>query len=387
MRDILVIGIDPGTTLGYAILDIFSRPIEIDSKKEMSLSELITICMKRGDIAIVGTDKNPAPDFVKEFCTKTGARLVLPKKNLLVEEKKKLVLKFKKRFKNIHESDALASALYAIKKSRTLVKKIIHFAKKNNKEHIKNQLILLLLKNKEFNLKKIVEMIESDNKEEEKRNISNILKDDSTLNRFRKLYEKAQAKDLEIMKLEKKIDELESEMKEKDALINRMSEKMKRFSLSEKSKQLLHFKENRILIYEQLIIDLKKQLQDIKSENAILNEVINNKEKYEIAKRYNDLGKDFVLDSKTRVVFVENPENISEKSVEQIKDLPFIYIGKEPPKKLSTKLAPIMINCASAILYKTKDKVILDAKKIQDIKEKNKILIDIIEKYKASRKK
>jgi len=48
MKELLIIGIDPGTTTGYALLNLKGNIIEIDSSKEYDLATLITKITKQG---------------------------------------------------------------------------------------------------------------------------------------------------------------------------------------------------------------------------------------------------------------------------------------------------------------------------------------------------
>lgn len=115
-------GIDPGTTLGYALIDLEGNPVQIASSKELDLSLLLATAIEWGRIIIVGCDKRPVPTFVEKFSTKIGARLVCPKHDLKVADKKEMTQGF--NFRNNHEMDALAAALLAYKEYRSLFQKI-----------------------------------------------------------------------------------------------------------------------------------------------------------------------------------------------------------------------------------------------------------------------
>jgi len=56
-RPLLILGIDPGTTLGYAALDINGNIIEISSSKLLNLNSLISKINNLGTSIIVGCDK------------------------------------------------------------------------------------------------------------------------------------------------------------------------------------------------------------------------------------------------------------------------------------------------------------------------------------------
>ena len=73
-KPLLVVGIDPGTTIGYAVLDLDGNLIKIDSSKHITLSSLISGITAIGKVILVGTDKKAVPGFVKKFAVKGGLR-------------------------------------------------------------------------------------------------------------------------------------------------------------------------------------------------------------------------------------------------------------------------------------------------------------------------
>ncbi len=142
-KKLLIIGIDPGTTLGYAILDIDGNLLELKSSKHLDFSQLISKIIEKGKIILVGCDKKNVPSFVKNFAIKNGAKLIYPKTDLSVKEKKRLTYNFNPE--DDHQRDALASSLYAFKEIKPLLKKIDSFIKKYKKEKIQNELKELVI--------------------------------------------------------------------------------------------------------------------------------------------------------------------------------------------------------------------------------------------------
>lgn len=123
-KPLLIVGIDPGTTLGYALVDIQGNLVHIGSERVHSLSDLTKEIISHGQILIVASDKKKTPEFVERFAVKTGARLLKPDHDLLQSEKKDLVKDHKG---NSHEMDALASAFYAYKANKGLLDKGLRF--------------------------------------------------------------------------------------------------------------------------------------------------------------------------------------------------------------------------------------------------------------------
>src|SRR3989338_1935418 len=81
-RKLLIIGIDPGTTTAYAIIDIEGKLIKTSSSKHLELSKIISAAIKTGKVALVGTDKSKIPNLVYTFAAKIGARIIAPNEEL-----------------------------------------------------------------------------------------------------------------------------------------------------------------------------------------------------------------------------------------------------------------------------------------------------------------
>ena len=68
---LIIIGIDPGTTLGYAILDLEKKLLKLASSKQLNLSLLISKTINQGKPVIACSDVTPAPKFVEKFVLKS----------------------------------------------------------------------------------------------------------------------------------------------------------------------------------------------------------------------------------------------------------------------------------------------------------------------------
>ncbi len=144
MRELIIAGIDPGTTTSYALLDLKGNLIKINSYRNIPLSSIIKETIPFGDIIIVGADVNPVPNFVERYASSVGAKLIIPNHKLFSKEKRKLVEQFikEKEIKikfNKHEIDALASAIYSLKRLKALFLKIDRYLKEINNIEISNK--------------------------------------------------------------------------------------------------------------------------------------------------------------------------------------------------------------------------------------------------------
>lgn len=142
MDKLLIAGIDPGTTGAYALLDLNGNLISVDSGREFDLKKITFEITKHGKVFLIGCDVYQCPNLTKKLASVIGARVITPDHDLKYLEKIKIVdefLKNKKYFidlKNKHEKDALAAALYGLKRTKNLLKRIEDHLKQNNKNHL-----------------------------------------------------------------------------------------------------------------------------------------------------------------------------------------------------------------------------------------------------------
>lgn len=61
----IIVGFDPGLTVGLAILDLNGNLLFLDSFKEISKSEIITKIMELGRAILIATDVENPPKAVK----------------------------------------------------------------------------------------------------------------------------------------------------------------------------------------------------------------------------------------------------------------------------------------------------------------------------------
>ncbi|MFH1447422.1 MAG: DUF460 domain-containing protein [Candidatus Micrarchaeota archaeon] len=106
-----MIGIDPGTTVGYAFMDLSGKLIHVGSSRGADRQKLITKIRYFGKPALFATDVTPAPEFITKVSATFNARVFEPKKDLGEREKTLLARGF--AFENAHERDAIASAVKA----------------------------------------------------------------------------------------------------------------------------------------------------------------------------------------------------------------------------------------------------------------------------------
>ncbi len=111
MEKHLIVGIDPGTSVGIAFLDVDGEVVDVKSARNLPIEDIITEIASRGTAAVIASDKAVAPPAVAKVASITGARLFTPDEDLQVERKRELAAR--RPTGNDHERDSLAAAVYA----------------------------------------------------------------------------------------------------------------------------------------------------------------------------------------------------------------------------------------------------------------------------------
>lgn len=376
---LLIIGIDPGTTLGYAILDDKGEFISSGSGKNMFMSELINNIIYFGKPLIMGCDKNPAPSFNEKLAVKLGAKLSYPRQDLLVKEKKELINKYNAKL-NVHEQDALASAVFAFEKHKNFIEKINRFLKKHNKEDLEEDIKLIMMRNEELPLQAALKIAE---KKYEKKKIE-VPKPKKT--KHKGISDKlVKELELKIVLLEEKNKKLKKHLKGKDKLIRKLG---KRLQLIPKE-ELVDFKETRIKYYTKQLKEHTRLIKHYEKELKRRDEFIVNMDKGMLVKKLEDLSldefkaKSFLNISKNDVLMINNPSSISKKVIDNLKGKVKIIITNKIPR--SKEFDFIFIKPDNIIIKESNFFAIAEKNTIENALKKKDVLKDILEDYKKKR--
>ena len=113
----LIVGVDPGVTVGIAILDFRGQVLLIDSSKGLSRGDVVRRISEYGTATIIATDVTTVPAYIQALSTKFNAKIHAAQKTLTVSEKKEMIRTFTEAHvtkpSNSHERDALVAALNA----------------------------------------------------------------------------------------------------------------------------------------------------------------------------------------------------------------------------------------------------------------------------------
>lgn len=203
----LIVGIDPGTNLGLAVIDDNGDIIDKLSGKNIQNEDIIKYISDLKDVVLITTDKKEIPKTILDIASKLNIGIYSPKEDISLEIKNKYYKdeNLKNIFENNHEFDAYISAKEALKKLKEIFEKARRFSESQD-EYIK--ILRYILKNRKVeaaSAKKNLMEKEKEIKEGKKRKKRNRNK-----------------KDIEIIKV---IIKNKKDQKEKEKIIEELNKK------------------------------------------------------------------------------------------------------------------------------------------------------------------
>ncbi|MEK6983639.1 MAG: DUF460 domain-containing protein [Nanoarchaeota archaeon] len=381
-KKLLIVGIDPGITVGCAVLDIEGNLVCLNSSKQLDLNQLISQTIDLGKVILVGTDKFKVPALVSAFATKIGARIVSPQEDLKVNEKREMVSNF--NFKDSHEGDALASALFAYKTAKALLDKITFFVQENKKHEIKNSITELVII-KKISIKNAVSIIE---KKDEESQIMEKVVFEKKLNEhdFVSVYSKLKRLEMEMKLVKKYNNNLKMRLVHLEKNNNRIPQvgnNKKRIDFREAT---IRFLENKLRLKEK---ELEESRLTVKNFNTILSHI---NDLY-ILKKLDTLSinefnfKNKLLNiQKSDMILVDNPNIVSDTLIDLLRNNIFIIVYKQQiSKKNESNLPFLFINGKNLIISEDRYFGFVNKRNFEIEKSKINWVKKVIEDYKKEK--
>ncbi|MHA1743341.1 MAG: DUF460 domain-containing protein [Candidatus Heimdallarchaeota archaeon] len=156
----VIVGVDPGTTVGVAVLDSRGNVLSLKSMREVKKNELIKHILSFGKPIIIASDVNPPPRLIERLATDLGSKVFYPEVSLTNVEKEKIIKDFGEEIKNPHQKDSLAAGLKAFKKYHGLFLKIEEILVRQKKEEIFDEVVKELLESKSENIVDLIKKVE-----------------------------------------------------------------------------------------------------------------------------------------------------------------------------------------------------------------------------------
>jgi len=155
----LIVGIDSGITTGIAILDAHGNIVTLESKRDATRNDIIKFISRFGKPLVIASDVNPMPKKIKRLARSLGSRIYYPEISLSNVEKTKIIKDYLDEIEDIHQKDALAAGLKALKNYRELITKVEHTLKKFDRKEIFDTVIMRLLKSGDENITDTIKSI------------------------------------------------------------------------------------------------------------------------------------------------------------------------------------------------------------------------------------
>ena len=302
----VIVGIDPGTSTGLAILDLSGTILHVGTYKNADRGALLNIILEYGKPILLASDVNPPPETVKSLASKLGASLYYPKKDLTVSEKQAIIGRTGYKVSDSHQRDALAAAVkafYHLKSKLDQIESSIKDIKlvmgDLDVERIKAEVIAgkTLADAIEAQLTEILEdSIESSNKAQDDRTVSSSSSGYSEDNDSR--WEEVERLKAERMILEERIKKLVMELEEERSKVRRLK----------KSIKIEVEKDNEIKNLKYRITQLESKIKEQRERIEYLEKVLDN---------FRDLVIDVYVG---KYVIGYRVESLTLKSVEKIPD-------------------------------------------------------------------
>lgn len=398
--DNVIVGVDPGTTTGYAVFNLTTGTFYTSSKRHLGMNELIREIIKHGHVLAIACDKKPCPRFVEKLSSKLNSKLIVPEIELKEEDKRELTKGL--NYNNLHERDSIAAIVYSLKRLKPLLTKIerIEKDKMMNKE-FKNALTRLVFSGKSvkeayeilekinFEKNKIEEKFCFEKQKDEKKDdgISKISKE-NTLYKFNKILKENEILKRQNKNLLKKISELK---RYNEFLMRKIMSKEKNDKTKEEKIKIPHeeLKQNLLSVYD----NLNEKINNLESKiKELQNIILNSKDFVVIKKLRNFLTEEFESKNKTLkivegdVLLVENPNEYSESTINKLKEkVSIVFYKNEISKKTEEKLPFVFLNIKNLIIYETDIFAIIKKEDFEAQKKKKDFLNEIIKNYKLKK--
>ncbi|AKB84767.1 DUF460 domain-containing protein [Methanococcoides methylutens] len=246
-----IVGIDPGTTVGIAILSFEGELQLLKSIRGISHDEVVKLIAEYGKPAVVATDVTPTPGAVEKIRRSFNAVINTPSAEISSEEK--IALGRLYGYSNDHERDSLAAALYAYRSYKNMFSRV----EKKAPPHLDmDQIKLYVIQG--ASIGEAIEKVSGVPAPEKKPVEPPQVTDEDVEERKRKVAEKLKLKDSQISNLKDYVRELKKDLKAKDKRISKLELKL------EKMREANHLeirRDKEIEIRDHKISALKKDLR------------------------------------------------------------------------------------------------------------------------------
>lgn len=381
-EQLLIVGIDPGTTLGYAAVDVNGRIVVLRSSRELDRDKAISELNSLGTVLVVATDKAKVPGLVSEVATRLGARVFSPDKDLLVKEKQELAGGY--ACQTSHEQDALAAALVAFRKYERLFSRIDNFLKEKQRADLGNAVKLLVVR-RGIGIRSAFAFLTAP-QTPVARIMQKVEKKQLSEPDYWKLYDSLVAAEWEkelLKKQNQKLENLAAKLRKKVGILTQAVKPETR--IIRPTAELEQAKKT--------IKDLQVRLEQLLSRQQRLQNVLLNLDKFVVAKRMRNLGfGEFrrvgrILGFKQGdVLFVEEPNVFSQRTLDALKGIVELVVVVNDVKPRVGELMPFVFLPALHVQHVQDEYfAFLDKESFEKARTSRELLRKLVEEYQKSR--
>jgi len=372
MRRRLIVGLDPGTTAGYAILDLQGKLIEIGASKSLTLNELLKIITEKGKVIAVGTDKRKCPALIEKFAARTGAKIFIPGEDMSINDKSNLV----KIKCNDHERDALAGAIYCSRQLASLISRIKIYTERNNLSEKFEELSELVIR-EEMSIKRAVETLQ----ESPAKDLPVVVKIRPP--KFENLFDKNKKLKHEIAALHFKISKFKALAEGRRGVNKYLKNKLKKVITGTKHEQDLNNRNAAIGFLRTKVYDLSLKYRELEKEKKTLEEFLSKVADYVILRKTSNLNKGLSMIQEKDILLVENVNEYSEKAVGLLEGKVSIIISKvKPLTSTKNNLKFTVLFADQLTLQETTNFATIKKEELNKLLDKETILEKVLQTYK-----
>ncbi|MEK6812819.1 MAG: DUF460 domain-containing protein [Nanoarchaeota archaeon] len=369
MKSLFILGVDPGTTIGYAVLDIEGNLIRLKSARDLSVERLIQEVSNVGKIIIIGVDVKHSPKYVERICRILGAKLFSPQEDVKEGFKDRLTENF--RVKDDHQRDALASALMAFGRVKEMFSKVDQRLKERGKEHWSDEVKIHVLHG--------LSVDDALQRLEKKEIIPKKRKRVRSPPKTSRIAEENEALRKELLEVRRRYEGIRKKFMESKAKIDNIVEIKLR-------KNLEIQKRNMQATVNQLET-MQKELEALKKDITLLREVVTQTPKKEVLKHFPTLEFHHMKDqlAEGEMIVVENPNKWNEKSLEYLEQLGIGVLWKQQPSHQLQARDITWIELNKIPYKEVQNLVIAEKHRIEKERENHELLNKIVQEYKKKR--
>lgn len=255
-RKFTIVGLDPGTTVGIAILSLDGDLLYLKSFRGIAPDEVVKIIAEYGKPAVIASDVTPMPGSVEKIRRSFNAVPASPGIEVSAEEKIALGKTF--GYSNDHERDALTAALLTYRSYKNIFTRIEKKAPENSDlELIKLHVI------RGESIESAIEKVRAASQAREKppgaRAAPEKPEEKAVDESFQRMRETVQRQGEQIQNLQEYVEELKQAMAAKDRKISKLESRLKGFK-KEAYSEIRKSKE--VQIRDSTIESLKKELSN-----------------------------------------------------------------------------------------------------------------------------